>query len=60
MFFELNWIISDRTILIFKLRAYATVNCLKWNCFDIETVLKLYKIVWNRTDSLYKNVFGIK
>ena len=45
-----------------KLRTYANLNCLKWNCvlmltwivwngtvFDIETVLALNWIVWNRT-----------
>ena len=27
--FMLNWITSDRTVLIFKLRTYAKLNCLK-------------------------------
>ena len=29
-------------------------------CFDIETVHTLNWIVWNGTDYLYKNGFGIK
>ena len=28
-------------VLKFKLHTYAKMNCLKWNCFDIETVLTL-------------------
>ena len=27
--------------LTIKLRTYAKLNCLKWNCFDIETVSKV-------------------
>ena len=50
----LNWIAWNKTVLTFKLRTYAKLNCLKWNCFcmlnwivwnesvfDIETVLTL-------------------
>ena len=29
------------TVLTFKLHACAKLNCLKWNFFDIETVLTL-------------------
>ena len=29
----LNWIAWNRTVLIFKLRIYAKLNWLKWNCF---------------------------
>ena len=38
------------------------LNCIFWNgtVFDIETVLMLNWIVWNRTHYLYKNGFGIK
>ena len=51
----------NRTVFTFKLSNYAKPNCLKWNClwllnsivwkrivFDIETVLTLNWIVWNR------------
>ena len=31
----INWIACDRTVLTFKLRTYAKMNCLKWNCFGI-------------------------
>ena len=31
----LNWIAWNRTVLTFKLRIYAELNCLKWNCFCI-------------------------
>ena len=34
----------NRTVLAFKLRTYAKLNCLKWNCFCM-----LNWIVWNRT-----------
>ena len=56
---ELNWIAWNRTVLTFKLRTYAKLNCLNWHCFcmlnwiiwnktvfDIETVLTLNWIVW--------------
>ena len=43
------------TITITPLRTYAKLNCLKWNYFCM-----LNWIVWNRTDYLYKNGFGIK
>ena len=38
------------------------LNWMVWNgtVFDIEIVLTLNCIVWNRTDYLYKNRFGIK
>ena len=29
----LNWITWNRTVLAFKLRTYAELDCLKWNCF---------------------------
>ena len=29
----LNWIVWNRTVLTFKVRIYAKLNCLKWNCF---------------------------
>ena len=29
----LNWIARNRTVLTFKLPAYAKLNSLKWNCF---------------------------
>ena len=29
----LNWITWNRSVLRFKLRTYAKLNCLKWNCF---------------------------
>ena len=29
----LNVITLNRTILIYKLRTYAKMTCLKWNCF---------------------------
>ena len=37
------------------------LNWIVWNgtVFDIETLLKQNGIVWNRTDYLYKNGFGI-
>ncbi len=57
-----NWIVWNWTVLTFKLRIYAKLNCLKCNClcmlnwivwnitvFYIETVLTLNWIVWNRT-----------
>ena len=40
----LNWIAWNRTVLAIKLHTYATLNCLKWNCFCM-----LNWIVWNRT-----------
>ena len=40
----LNWIAWNRTVLTFKLHAYAKMNCFKWNCFCM-----LNWIVWNRT-----------
>ena len=40
----LNWIAWNRNVLIFKLRTYAKLNCLKWNCFCM-----LNWIVWNRS-----------
>ena len=39
-----NWIAWNRTVLTFKLRAYAKLNRLKWNCFCM-----LNWIVWHRT-----------
>ena len=57
----LNRVAYNRTVLICKLYTKAKLNCLKWNCFcmlnwivlnwtafDIETVLTLNWIVWNR------------
>ena len=57
---ELNWITWNSTVLIFKLRVYAKLNCLKWylSCmvnwtvwnrtvFVFETVIMLNWIVWN-------------
>ena len=36
MFFD------NKTVLTFKLRAYAKLNCLKWHSFfDIETIFTL-------------------
>ena len=32
---ELNCVALDWTVLTFKLRIYAELNCLKWNCFYI-------------------------
>ena len=40
----LNWIAWNKTVLTFKLRTYAKLNCLKWNCFYM-----LNCIVLNRT-----------
>ena len=31
----IKWIDWNRTVLTFKLRTYAKLNCLKYNCFDI-------------------------
>ena len=31
----LNWIAWNKTILTYKLRTYAKLNCLKWNYFNI-------------------------
>ena len=39
----LNWIAWNRTVMTFKLRTYAKLNCLKWNCFCM-----LNWIVWKR------------
>ena len=39
----LNWIAWKRTALTFKLRIYANLNCLKWNCFGMRN-----SVVWNR------------
>ena len=36
----LNWIFWNRTVTIFKLRAYAKLNCLKQSCFYILLCLK--------------------
>ena len=40
----LNWITWSKTVLTFKQRTYAKLNCLKWNYFCL-----LNWIVWNRT-----------
>ena len=45
----LKWIAWNRTVLIFKQRTYAKLNCLKWNCSCM-----LNWFVWNRTVYLYK------
>ena len=58
----LHWIAWNRAVLTFILRTYATLNCLKRNCFcmlnwtvwnrtafKIETVFALNWIIWNRT-----------
>ena len=57
----LNWIARNITVLTFKVCTYAKLNNLKWNCFcmpnrivwnvtvfNIDTVLTLNSIVWNR------------
>ena len=47
----LNWIAWNRPVSTFKLRIYAKLNCLRWNCFcmlnwsleiDLFLTLKLY------------------
>ena len=35
------WFWQLNSVLKFILLTYAKLNCLKWNCFDIETVLTL-------------------
>ena len=40
----LNLFVWEESVLTFKLRTYAEMNCLKWNCF-----CTLNGIVWNRT-----------
>ena len=45
----LNRITLNRTVLISKLHIYAKLNCLKKNCFHIQTVLKLNWIFRYRT-----------
>ena len=45
----LNWFSWKRTVLIFKLRTYAKLNCLKLNCFWHWNLIKLNWIAWNRT-----------
>ena len=65
----LNWIAWNWTVLTFKLRTYAKLNCLKWNCFcilnwivwngtifNIETVLTLNWIAWSRIFFIFKCV----
>ena len=48
----LDWIdwyknvFDNQTVLKFKLRAYVKLNCLKLNCFDIETVLTLIELLY--------------
>ena len=51
----LNWIAWNRTVLKFRLRTYAKLNCLKYNSFCTQNW-----IVWNGIVYLYKNGFGIK
>ena len=36
----LDWIAWNRTVLTFKLRTYAKLNCLKWNCLTELNSLK--------------------
>ena len=38
----INWIICNKAVLTFKLRTYAKLNCLKWNCFCMFFTLIVY------------------
>ena len=57
-------VVSDRVLSM----GQSELKCVlvsKWiarngTVFVIETVLKLNWVVWNRTDYLYKNGFGIQ
>ena len=54
-----------KTILILKWIAWIRTVWLNWIAWkemfwQLNCVLMLNWIVWNRTDSLYKNGFGIK
>ena len=49
------WFWQLDCVLTFKLRAYAKLNCLKWNCFWHWIVLTLNWIILYRTSVLILN-----
>ena len=49
---KLSWIVWNRTVLTFKLRTYAKLNCLKWNC--------LYESKWIWHWITYNSWYTIK
>ena len=42
---KLNWIAWNRTVVTFKLRTYAELNCLEWNCFRMLNWIARKRIV---------------
>ena len=55
---ELNCIIM--LIELFEIDLFWQLNCVRMLKWIFETVLMLNWIVWNRTDYLYQNGFGLK
>ena len=46
----LNWIAWNRTVSTFKLRTFAELNCLKWNCFCSLNCIVLI-VLWGSSNA---------
>ena len=53
----LNWIARNRTVLIFKLRTYAKINCLKRNSFSFLNWIVWTRTIWQNWIAGNRNVF---